>query len=398
MNTRKTTRSWFGIFIIACGLLLFFGTSEAVFNIGENLSRSTKNFTDPTYFSAPKNIGEDDEKEWFGKSPMKEVSLEHKKEIIDVWNLSLADPSNNEEFWYKYALKCAEYSQVEETVYHLKKPQGTFCERLYFYHVQSQFDSDKPILDVFGKALNFEKPFYGLGWRLKKMYFWLCIASVIVMIGAGLNTKYQRYFSILVNREGRYSLPLLQMTIWSIILFSSVALYGCLNTGIISSFPSQIWKISVFPIIPVELVLLMGISVSTPILAHFIRSVQNDGSKKFGIKPAKLDIRKGVGEPKITDFFTAQTQDNSDDFDFSAFQNLLFTFLLSGFYMMMITSVLNGFEFNHVISAWVKEIEKSLLPGLPKLGASFTALVLVSHSAYLVAMGTQGESEVQQDG
>ena len=141
----------------------------------------------------------------------------------------------------------------------------------------------------------------------------------------------------------------------------------------------------------------MGISVSTPILAHFIRNVQNDGSKKLGIRPAKLDIRKGVGEPKITDFFTAQTQDNSDEFDFSAFQNLLFTLLLSGFYMMMITSVLNGFEFDHVISAWVEDVDKSLLPGLPKLGASFTALVLVSHSAYLIAMGAQGEEDAEQN-
>ena len=105
MNTRKTLRGWFGILIIAFGILLFFGTSEAVFNMGENLSRSTSHFTDTAYFSAPKNADENGEENWFDKSPMDKVASEYKMEINEVWSLSLADPLSNEEFWYNYALK-----------------------------------------------------------------------------------------------------------------------------------------------------------------------------------------------------------------------------------------------------------------------------------------------------
>ena len=404
-KTKKNTV--IGIASILIGLAIFLSSAEAVFNTSENLSRAAKSFVTTSYKTpntATRDCGDNDSSPdpmyWFCLEPMKLVSPTSMKNINMAWELGISFPENADavspelaaEFWTTYADKCSEFGRISQSVFELRKPEAIYCEWVFYHIAKNEMINDPSV--VYGHAkMTPSGSFYSLGDMLKTHYYLLCIGIIIIMFGAGFLRQSPRLLAVLIGEDGRFSLARLQMSCWSIILFASVTLYACLNAGIISLFPSQIGRLDVFPIIPLELILLMGISISTPALAFFIKHVQSSGTKTLGIQPVKYDNPSRKRKPEWSDFFTIQAGDNEGELDFSALQNFFITLLLASYYLMIVTSVLNGFDFNAVISSWTDETRKALLPGLPQVGNSFTALALVSHSAYLITMGAQSDTK-----
>jgi len=369
-----------GFFLMLFGIIVFFMASEAEYQLGERNSYSTH-----TYKTI--SIAVEKQPKFREHLQKKNVaSLAFRKSVKE--NLNLDIPKNGIDqkqwlsFWVSYAQKC--FNEAKQDTGNWNALAFAYCDEFYVYISDTIKEDTKPLIANF-KIGNSDH--INMGDDLALFYLLSCLSVICIILGAGVVSRGD-WTAAWTDENNRLSLSRLQMIIWTTIVLSSISVFSFLNMGLLTQKATRLTEVNIFPEVPPTLILLMGISIATPVAAFLIKKDQSEGLGR--ITKSKVTLASNLEEgarPKLSDLFTKHIASHKNEIDFSALQNLLFTILLAGFYIAAILTVLE--HLSPMIMMKSSIAAEALLKTLPKLGPSFTALILISHSAYLTVMATR---------
>jgi hypothetical protein len=220
----------------------------------------------------------------------------------------------------------------------------------------------------------------------------LCMTLGIagLAIALGLGTK-GRVAGIWIDERNRVSLARAQVTLWTIVALGGFATITLFNVGL--GGPVS------FPQIPASIAAALGIAFASPMISALIlnsgapNSAANPldslttvgGSAKdtkdfvdrgaFLASPSSaLQTREDPTMASIADVFVGEQVSDAANVDISRLQNVILTITLVLGYFTMLTEQLRTISPESVLSG---------LASLPDPGATFTAVLLVSHATYL---------------
>lgn len=230
--------------------------------------------------------------------------------------------------------------------------------------------------------------------------FLLLVAGIAgLTIALGLGTK-QRVAGVWIDTRNRVSLARAQVTLWTATALAGYAAFALFNVGFsgIAGDAAGIAGFAAFPAIPTSVAAALGIAAASPMLSALILPLKEDSGKKvdisirgntgdlrargapfFGAESEGLDKRLSPQQASIADIFMGEEKANAETVDVSRLQNVVITVtLVLGFFSYLIAQTTVGAT--QLIGA-----KSAIFTTLPELGATFTSLLLASHTTYLIS-------------
>ena len=239
-------------------------------------------------------------------------------------------------------------------------------------------------------------------------------------IALGLATK-QRVAGVWIDSRNRVSLARAQVTLWTAVALAGYATLALFNIGFAGiAGPAAVAAgaaaagsaaFAVFPRIPEALAAALGIAAVSPMLSALILPSKNEseaaqeslairggdsdlrrrGIPFFGAESDGLAMRASPQLASIADIFMGEENANADIVDVARLQNVVITItLVLGFFSALVAATAIGSE--TLLGA-----KAAIFDTLPELGASFAALLLASHAAYLVSKAHDAQSPGPQE-
>lgn len=144
--------------------------------------------------------------------------------------------------------------------------------------------------------------------RLGAIIFTIIIIAPLIVILNFLSSKDERYLlGLLSTADGRMSVSLTQMFLWTVAVGASVLIFGITRLKV--------------PHIPASLWVLMGLSVTTSVVSHFQTDSLQKEKRRRGIKIDK----KGEVKPSLKHLLMVKLPNGDDDADLSKAQLLFWT-------------------------------------------------------------------------
>jgi hypothetical protein len=188
------------------------------------------------------------------------------------------------------------------------------------------------------------------------------VSGLIMLLVAWLLGKVIRGDSlgILVDSRGRYSLTQVQIVVWTIVVLSLV--FGVFFARLLDGDASTALSFD----IPDELLLVMGISVGSAVVATAVKTAKDSSD------PERIAASNDSDRPRLAQIFLLEEGQMADRaIDVTKFQNFLITVVLVIAYVALAADAIGGLE----------SIDD--LTSLPAFGGTFVVLLGISHAAYL---------------
>ncbi|MER9278422.1 hypothetical protein [Mesorhizobium sp. M0522] len=231
------------------------------------------------------------------------------------------------------------------------------------------------------------------------------IAGLTVALGLG--TK-QRVAGVWIDTRNRVSLARAQVTLWTAVALAGYTTFALFNVGFAGIAGAAaasagggalgISTFGAFPAIPASVAAALGIAAVSPMLSALIlptkdatgnkvdlaiRGSDGDlrrrGAPFFGAESEGLEKRASPRLASIADIFMGEEIANADTVDVSRLQNVVITTtLVLGFFSILVAMTTVGAD--QLIGA-----KAVIFTSLPELGATFTALLVASHTTYLIS-------------
>lgn len=407
MSKTKTSNGFtkFPLLLIGLCLIAFLGLGYVDFNTAKNQSRAVSAFGKISQTWVSNQDGLQIESARLGLKNAKSenktftIPLKPSPNFKQAWNLQYPqnkaplqvapNPGSTEAathlswdtFWLFYANHCASsFKNTPKPVTGSPK-SDIWASRtdIYCYDIYSQLNG----------AFAYQKKM-SVPTLLTIVFFGKVLLILAITSFAGLWHRHG-YRAAIINAQDRISLEKLQMVFWTAIILGTVSTYSFYNVGLLAANNSQIANTDLFTAIPGALIALMGISIAVPGVAAVLYAGKDedveDKDKALSalhnnnLPPAKLD-KSG---PSYSQLVSKLTEDGRDEVDFSALQNLLITMLLMSFYITLIITIIKGVQPASLLLA--NQHGMPLFSQLPDIGATFTALLGISHVAYLTVRG-----------
>lgn len=158
-------------------------------------------------------------------------------------------------------------------------------------------------------------------------HIWMPVSLLILVLFAawlGAKTQAKSIFGIFIDSRGRYSLTHFQITTWTLVILSTV----------LGMFISQGYKFDPTFKIPNELLEIMGISVTSGVLATGIKS-SKDNSSTAGTILRGLKNNNDF-HAKFSQIWLEEEGDFADKtINITKYQNFILTILAVGFYIKL---------------------------------------------------------------
>ncbi len=206
-------------------------------------------------------------------------------------------------------------------------------------------------------------------WRL---FTWgsLLALFAVGMLGIG-KVSIGRWCGLLIDERNKISLSRLQMTVWTLLIlsaFCAAALHNllvgpALNDALRITFPVELW-------------LVMGISVTTLLgtpLIHNVKARQQTlqpVETPEAINRGRVLVNKQSQFARWTDLFKGEEVSNSACVDLGKVQMFYFTIILFGVYGFALALLFMG--------------NAPLITAFPPVSDSMIGLIGISHAGYLV--------------
>lgn len=244
-----------------------------------------------------------------------------------------------------------------------------------------------------GALLSLAVPIVGAWFVPAEHGFWaLQVGIVAFMASVGLAVT-GRPSGILVTERNQMSLSRLQAVLWTTVVVAAfgAAVIARLRAGIGDPLAVEM---------PKELLMVMGIAttslVGTPLVLD--SKSKDEPSEAAVARTAKAleqpadevrDEARGTvyanpdpSDAAFSDMFEGDEVGNAAHVDLGKVQMFFFTIMVAGAYVAAVTALLRGAEEG-----------KDMLASLPQLSASATALLGISHAAYLGAKSVDHSSK-----
>jgi hypothetical protein len=220
-------------------------------------------------------------------------------------------------------------------------------------------------------------------------YAYLSMASLGLLFCAfGFGVK-GRWCGLIISEQNRASLSLAQITAWSIVLLSFYAVYASFNVGSHSGY--RIFDVSLFPSLPAWAWAVMAITVGVPFASSLIKgSAPEDWAAHFKASTDAtgqyLDIRplehqSSEEEAGLGDLVTSEELGNGNQLAITRVQNVIITATLLSTYAAWLVGSISDLSPSTALTAFAKNT--AILSAFPNPDNTFTALLALSHGAYL---------------
>jgi|GEM_PF-4721136 len=227
---------------------------------------------------------------------------------------------------------------------------------------------------------------------LLSFYYAAGAGTILLIIGYGYGTK-GRWSGLLIGPQKRLSLSLFQITAWTVVLLSAYAVFAFFNLGATPGYWNP-WDetgvFELFPEMPFWTWAVLGISVAAPFMSTLIkgaevpegwvnaRSALDTRSK---VVPRKLSQNPSVLNASIGDLVFSEEAGKRGQVAITRVQELIISLILLFTYMSAMSAMLATPEPHMILAAFTNG--DPIFIGVPTPGASFTALLALSHGAYL---------------
>jgi hypothetical protein len=247
----------------------------------------------------------------------------------------------------------------------------------------------------------------------------MILGVVLLLVGLG------RGFTgcplgVLISPQGRYSLALAQVTFWTVLILTTVVAIAIFNVGLVAEqmryflpLPSgatgPIAAVNgFFPDLPEGIWATLGITLSSPILSSWIKTLKGTvpedatlgvagavpDDSKIGFFKAPVVKYSDKHQPSVADWFLGEEEDNKDSIDITRVQMVLITAGLLVTYGHAIFASIRDLTVQEILLT----IQNTgvLIPSLPVVGASMAIMLAVSHGTYLVSKAAGKQTPGQQ--
>ncbi|NOC83836.1 hypothetical protein [Ruegeria sp. HKCCD6428] len=221
-------------------------------------------------------------------------------------------------------------------------------------------------------------------------YAYLSMVSLVLLVcafGYGISG---RWCGLVISDQNRISLSLSQITAWSIVLLSSYAVYASFNIGSRPGFGTA--DVSLLPALPAWTWAVMGITVGAPFASSLIKGNAPEGweehfgaatdatGKNFEVRA--LDNQNSEEDARLIDLITSEQLGKADHLAITRVQNVAITAILLFTYTAWLVGSISALLPNVFLSAFAQN--EAILSSFPEPDATFTALLALSHGAYLL--------------
>jgi hypothetical protein len=195
---------------------------------------------------------------------------------------------------------------------------------------------------------------------MDNVFLWWIIAAIVMIVLANFFNKTSGtsfLFRALIDGRGRMSLSQFQILLWTIIVFSLIIAL-VISRAIAGVDPLAF-------AIPDEILLVLGISAGSKVLANAVKTNKD--------KTNKENIIDKDAQPHPTQMFKVEEGDQkteADNIDIIRLQNLMFTIILAASYVLTVIMVL-------------KNSDSASIASLPGFNATMVTLLGISHAGYI---------------
>lgn len=214
------------------------------------------------------------------------------------------------------------------------------------------------------------------------------VALVGLFIAFGFGTK-GRWCGLIISEQNRISLSLSQITAWSIVLLSAYAVFASFNVGTLAGYWDE--SVSLFPVLPGWTWAVMGITVAAPFASSLIKGNAPEGwSEHFKngsentnrtLEVRTLATNVSGTQADLGDLITSEELGKGKQLAISRVQNVIITATLLFTYTTALDGTISSLLPHEILTAFSKG--HAILLSFPQLDATFTALLALSHGAYL---------------
>ncbi len=221
-------------------------------------------------------------------------------------------------------------------------------------------------------------------------YAYLSIASLILLFCAfGFGTK-GRWCGLVISEQNRVSLSLSQITAWTIVLLSSYAVYAAFNVGSLPGYSTS--DLSLFPALPAWTWAVMGITVAAPFASSLIKGSAPEGWEEHfkaasdatgqSFEVRSLEFQSSEEDARLSNLITSEEIGKGDQLAITRVQNVIITATLLFTYTAWLVGSISALVPSFFLTAFAEN--NAVLPVFPEPDATFTALLALSHGAYLL--------------
>ena len=232
----------------------------------------------------------------------------------------------------------------------------------------------------------------------------------LVGLAAGLGLGFRgTVWGVLLNERNRVSLANTQIMSWTALVLPAIIGFAAFKAGsFLPAFGDQAALLHIFPEMPLEIVAALGITLATPLLSQLVLGRKEEGASGLDVVTGK-GHHDGAGDParqsvlaqrldpsdaSIADLFLGEEAGNNDKVDISRLQMVVISVGLIFVYAQLLLSQASGIDIARAIVNPFDPIN-GVFASLPAAGATFTALLAVSHGTYLVIKTTDKDKGKQ---
>lgn len=215
-------------------------------------------------------------------------------------------------------------------------------------------------------------------------FLWVVTATAMVvfimMISRGLTGRF--WDGWLINEQNRMSLSRLQMVLWTVLILSAYF------TAVIANIKNGYAEMALDIAIPQEIWVALGIATTSLVGSPLILDGKKDTkTNESGTQDTnntamgQLHRNQTLDQAKLSELVSGEELGNANILDISRLQNLFFTLILVGVYLVALNSMLGA------VGAG------TLIDQFPALSSSMVALLGISHAGYLAAKAVPKQTD-----
>ncbi|UOM36746.1 hypothetical protein [Acuticoccus sp. I52.16.1] len=202
---------------------------------------------------------------------------------------------------------------------------------------------------------------------------------------------------ILLGDNNRMSLGKTQVALWTTVIVGAYAMLASFKIGALSVAVTD-GNINLFPVLHGWIWAALSISVGSALVTGLVKEARpGAGTRSVNVRagPGRIDLgpraaeRPDPGDASIADLFLSEEAGSEQRPDLSRVQQVLFTIILVVSYMGALIAVMR----ETTIVSFLRATGGDGWLDFPDPGATFAALLALSHSAYIVGKFEFGKGE-----
>lgn len=238
------------------------------------------------------------------------------------------------------------------------------------------------------------------------LYIFAMIGLTLLFVALGIGVS-GRWYGVLLSKQNRISLSLIQVIAWTIVLMAAYTIYAAFNIGLMGEASTRAGTDAnqLYPVFQAWSWAVMGIAIASPMASSLIKGRKESAPpddrtarvfSTFDLQLKPLESNRDPGDASIADIFLGEDQDDHTRLDITRAQHVIITALLLFTYAGWISIAVDGFTPEQLLGAFPQALP--VLAQFPDPGATFTGLLLLTHGTYIAGKWQTVDKGLSENG